>query len=69
MAEYRFVPQLPDLIHAEDYASDPDGRRVRFRIRPTADGVSVLGDAMSPVELERILEALGTSLIEQTLCG
>jgi FtsH ternary system-associated peptide len=62
-------PLVTDLIHPEDYASDPEGRRVRFRIRATTDGVSVLGDAMSPTDLEKIPEAMGACVIEQTLCG
>lgn len=69
MAEYRFVERLPDLIHPEDYPSDPEGRRVRLRIRPTAEGVEVLGDAMRPAQLEKLLEELGPDVVEQMLCG
>jgi hypothetical protein len=69
MAEYRFVPDLPDLIPPEDYPSDPDGRRVRLRIRITDDRVEILGDAMRPQVLERLLEELGAEVIEQMLCG
>lgn len=69
MAEHRFVDHLPDLIHPEDYAGDPEGRRVRVRIRVTDQGVEVLGDAMRPDELERLLEELGARLIDQMLCG
>lgn len=69
MTDYRFVDHLPDLIHPEDYPSDPDGRRVRLRIRATAEGVEVLGDAMRPAELEELLEALGAERVEQMLCG
>jgi hypothetical protein len=69
MAERRFVPELPDLIQPEEYASDPKGARVRVRIRLTADGVEVLADAMRPAELDRLLEALGARVIEQMLCG
>jgi FtsH ternary system-associated peptide len=69
MAEYRFVPHLPDLIHPEDYADDPEGRRVRLRIRITDEGVEVLGDALRPLALERLLEELGAEIIEQMLCG
>jgi hypothetical protein len=69
MAEYRFVPELPDLIHPEDYATDPDGRRVRVRIRITEDRVEILGDAMRPQVLERLLEVLGAQVIDQMLCG
>lgn len=64
-----FVRHLPDLIHPSDYASDPEGREVRLRVRVTADGVEVLGDAMRPGELEALLEALGPDAIEQMLCG
>ncbi len=67
--KHRFVEQLPDLIHPEDYPSDPDGRRVRLRIRTSADGVEILGDAMRPALLEEILEELGADEIEQMLCG
>jgi hypothetical protein len=69
MVEFRFVPHLPDLIHAEEYAGDPDGRRVRVRIRVTPDGVEVLGDAPRPEAIERLLEYLGATVIEQMLCG
>ncbi len=69
MAEYRFVEHLPDLIHPADYPGDPAGRRVRLRLRLTADGVEILGDAMNPQELERLLEELGAAVIEQMLCG
>lgn len=69
MTEYRFVAELPDLIQPEDYASDPMGRRVRFRIRVTPDGVEIVGDAMCPGGLEEMLEALEPSVIEQMLCG
>ncbi len=69
MTKYRFVDHLPDLIHPEDYPSDPEGRRIRLRIRSTADGVEVLADAMRPAQLERLLEELGAEVIEQMLCG
>jgi hypothetical protein len=69
MPAFRFVPHLPDLIQPEDYAGDPDGRRVRFQIRATADGVEVLGDAMRPEGLEKLLAALTPEVIEQMLCG
>lgn len=64
-----FVADLPDLIQPADYPSDPDGRRVRFRIRRTARGVELLGDAMTPHELEQILAALEPTVVEQMLCG
>jgi hypothetical protein len=69
MADYRFVQHLPDLIHPEDYAGDPEGRRVRVRIRATEQGVELLGDAMRPDELEKLLETLDAKVIEQMLCG
>lgn len=69
MAEYRFVAHLPDLIAPEDYPSDPEGRRVRIRIRPTEDGVEVLGDAGRPAAVEALLEELGAEVVEQMLCG
>ena len=69
MADYRFVQHLPDLIHPKDYAGDPEGRRVRVRIRATEQGVELLGDAMRPDELEKLLESLDAKVIEQMLCG
>ena len=69
MADYHFVPHLPDLIQPEDYPGDPMGRRLRFRIRATAEGVELLGDAMRPETLEKLLKALEADVIEQMLCG
>ncbi len=69
MAEYRFVNRLPDLIQPEEYSADPRGRRMRLRLKVTDEGVEVLGDAMRPVELERLLESLSPKVIEQMLCG
>lgn len=69
MSEYSFVDQLPDLIDADEYAQHLKGNLVRLRIAPTAQGVEVLGDALRPEVLERLLEALGPEVIEQMLCG
>jgi hypothetical protein len=69
MTAIRFVNQLPDLIEPAEYAGDPQGRRVRLRLRVTPDGVEVLGDAVRPEELERLLRALDPKVIEQMLCG
>lgn len=67
--QHRFVEHLPDLISPEEYAADPNGRRVRVRFRVTAGGVEVLGDAVRPLDLEALLEALDPAVIEQMLCG
>jgi len=67
--KYQFVSMLPDLIHAKEYASDPDGKRVRFRIRITNDGIELLGDAVRPKILEALLLELEPAVIEQMLCG
>jgi hypothetical protein len=69
MTTYRFVEHLPDLITPEEYPDDPDGRRLRFRIRVTGDGIEVLGDPMRPNVLEATLEHPGHEAIEQMLCG
>ncbi len=69
MPEYQFVPHLPDLILPEDYPNDPDGRRVRIRIRITGEGVEILGDAMRPRAIEQVLEELDPKVIQQMLCG
>ncbi len=69
MLKYEFVSQIEDLIRPEEYSSDPEGRRVRFRIVCEEGSVKLLGDAMSPEELERILEFLGPAVVYQMLCG
>ena len=65
----RDVEAIPDLIHPEEYAGDPEGRRLRLRIRATAEGLEIVGDAMNPEHLERLLKVLGADEIEQMLCG
>ena len=69
MTEIRFVADLPDLITAADYADDPAGRRVRLRLTVTVDGLEILGDALRPDDLERLLLALDPATLDQTLCG
>jgi hypothetical protein len=69
VTSYRFVEHLPDLIGPEEYAEQPSGGLVRFSISVGENGVEVLGDAIRPEVLERILEALGPEEIEQMLCG
>ncbi|MFD1930522.1 MULTISPECIES: radical SAM-modified peptide, FtsH ternary system-associated [Nonomuraea] len=66
---HRFVENLPDLIQPEEYQDHPEGRLVRVRIRVTDDGVEVLGDAMRPEVIERVLRSLGQDPIDQMLCG
>jgi len=66
---HSFVPSLPDLIDATEYADQPDGRLVRLRIAVTESGVEVLGDALRPVELDALLAAMDAETIEQMLCG
>lgn len=69
MPRVAFVEHLPDLIDSREYADDPEGRRVRVRVRVTADGIEILGDAVRPAELEALMAALGAECIEQMLCG
>jgi len=69
VTEYRFVENLPDLIHPEEYAKHPEGKLVRLRISVTPQGVEVLGDAFRPEVLEKILSSLQPEQIEQMLCG
>jgi hypothetical protein len=64
-----YVDALPDLIDAGEYAAQPEGRLVRFRIVATENGVEILGDALRPVTLEAVLAALGAEAVEQMLCG
>ena len=67
--DYHFVSVLPDLIQPDEYSSDPEGKRVRMRLRVTHDGIEILGDAATPKSLEDLLEQLGAVFIEQMLCG
>ena len=67
--KYEFVQHLPDLIEEKDYPSDPEGRRVRLQVKVTENGIEILGDAMHPETLERLLEKLGADIVEQMLCG
>jgi hypothetical protein len=69
MTRYQFVDHLPDLIQPDEYAADPSGRRVKLRLVITDRGVEILGDAVRPEELERILLALDPETIEHMLCG
>ncbi|MGW5128906.1 radical SAM-modified peptide, FtsH ternary system-associated [Streptomyces sp. NPDC004069] len=66
---YRLVPELPDLIEADEYGAYPQGRLVRVRVTWSADGVEVLADAFRPDQMEALLEALGPEEIEQMMCG
>lgn len=63
------MEHLPDLIDPAEYAGDAGGRRVRFRLKITAEGVEIDGDAVRPEELDRLLEGLDPAVIEQMLCG
>ncbi len=69
MNNYRFVSHLPDLILPKEYSEDPQGKRIRIRIKKTGDGIEVMGDAMRPAELDKLLEFLGPENIEKVLCG
>jgi rRNA processing protein Krr1/Pno1 len=69
VTEYRFVQELPDLIGPEEYAEQPAGDLVRIRISVGDNGVELLGDAIRPEVLERILVSMGPEVIEQMLCG
>lgn len=69
MTKRVFVESLPDLIEPNEYADDPNGRRIKLRIRVTENGIEVLGDAVRPKELEELLLALDPATLEQMLCG
>jgi hypothetical protein len=68
-AEYRFVPDLPDLIDPSEYDRHPEGHLVRVRITWDEQGVEVLGDAFRPDALEDLLERMEPDVVEQMLCG
>lgn len=69
MSSPRYVPDLPDLIDASEYADHPAGDLVRLRIRATEQGVEILGDAFRPELVEAILANLSPAQIQQMLCG
>jgi FtsH ternary system-associated peptide len=66
---HAFVPSLPDLIDASEYAAHPDGGLIRLRISVTESGVELLGDGLRPDAIEAVLAALGGGTMEQMLCG
>jgi hypothetical protein len=68
-SEYRYVDDLPDLITPDEYGDHPTGGLVRIQISVQDGAVEVLGDAMRPDVLEKLLEQLGPEVIEQMLCG
>ncbi len=67
--QHAFVPSLPDLIDASEYAAHPDGGLIRLRITVTESGVELLGDGLRPDAVEAVLVALGGGTMEQMLCG
>ncbi|NUT90454.1 MAG: hypothetical protein HOY78_00350 [Saccharothrix sp.] len=69
MTTYEFVDDLPDLVQPEEYEDHPTGGLVRLRISVENGEISILGDALRPELIERLLEALGPEAIEQMLCG
>ncbi|GAA5050105.1 hypothetical protein HNP84_004142 [Thermocatellispora tengchongensis] len=69
MARYEIAEHLPDLIQPEEYAEHPGGGLVRIEISVKDGAVEVLGDAMRPEVLERLLELLGPDAVEQMMCG
>lgn len=69
MTSYEFVDSLPDLVRPEEYADHPTGGLVRLRISVEDGEISILGDALRPELIEKLLEALGPEVIEQMLCG
>jgi FtsH ternary system-associated peptide len=64
-----FVPHLPDLITADEYAAHPAGGLVRLQISVTDDGVHILADGFRPAVIEELLTVLGCGAFEQMLCG
>ncbi len=69
MTERKYVQQIPDLIQPSEYERDPQGKRMKFRIRVSGKGIEIVGDAQRPEELEKILKELSPDAIEQMLCG
>ncbi|GAB4562748.1 MAG: hypothetical protein Tsb0020_11290 [Haliangiales bacterium] len=69
MTRYHFTEYIPDLIEPEEYREDVEGRRVKLRLRITERGLEIVGDAVRPEELERLLLELDPEVIEQMLCG
>lgn len=63
------VEHLPDLIAPEMYERYPRGDLVRIQISVEDGCVRILGDALRPELIERLLEDLGPDVVEQMLCG
>ena len=64
----KFVDKLEDLIQPEEYENENSGK-IRIRIKKTMSGVEILGDALNPQLLEKILNEISDETIEMTLCG
>ncbi|GAA0252299.1 hypothetical protein GCM10010492_61000 [Saccharothrix mutabilis subsp. mutabilis] len=69
MTNYEFVDSLPDLVQPEEYANHPTGGLVRLRISVENGEITILGDALRPELIEKLLESLAPETIEQMLCG
>ncbi len=65
----KFVAQIPDLIHPEEYSALGDRRVIRVRLEPTAEGLVVLADARDAALLDELLPRLTRGVVEERLCG
>lgn len=65
----KIVPELPDLMQADDYRDAAIGKKVRFRLTLSDDGLEILGDSLYVEPLERLLRLTGNHSIERSLCG
>lgn len=65
----KFVSDIPDLIHPEEYSALGERRVVRARIVTTERGLEVIVDSRDAGLLDRLLPGLAGSEVEERLCG
>ncbi len=65
----RFVAEIPDLIHPEEYEALGDRKVVRMRIETGPEGLVVIADSRHADLLDQLLPRLTQGEVEERLCG
>lgn len=64
-----FIDRIDDLMRPEDYREASGRKKIRIRIKNTADGLELVGDSLYPGELEKLLADTATQPLKKVLCG
>ena len=67
--QVKFVAEIPDLIHPEEYAALGDRKVVRMRIEVGPEGLTVIADSRHAALLDELLPKLTQGEVEERLCG